>query len=133
MHVQLAEATPAPVPSPAVVHWHPVEASLGPGDGGDGVAEADAAFYFWHPEETPEDTAVADAAVTAVADAAWIQQGIEEVLSYHIAEFDWTRVPEGVPADQPPPEGDPPPADAPPPLAAPPTEPPLQLDVFAVA
>ena len=70
IHVQLAEdlrplaslEPPAPVPPPAAVHWHPVEAPLGPEEGDDGVAEADAAFYFWCPEETPQDTAVADAA-----------------------------------------------------------------------
>ena len=94
MHVQLAEdwrplaspEPPAPVPPPAAVHSHPVEAPLGPGEGDDGVPEADAAFYFWCPEETPQDTAVAAATDTAVADAAWIQSGIEEVHSHHIAE-----------------------------------------------
>ena len=75
---------------------------------------------------------MADAAVTAVADAAWIQQGIEEVLSYHIAECDWARVPVGVPADDHPPEGDPPPEDAPPPPAAP-AETPWTHDASAVA
>ena len=71
---------PAPVPPPAAVHLHPVEAPLGSGEGDDGVAEADAALYCWFPEETPQDTAVTDAADTAVADTAWIKQGIEEVL-----------------------------------------------------
>ena len=46
-------------------------------------------------------------------DAAWIQRGVEDVHSYHIAEFDLSRVPEGVPDSDPPPElvlGPPPPA-----------------------
>ena len=48
MHVQLAETIPAPVPPPAAVHLHPVEAQLGPGDGGEHLrpVEADGAFYF---------------------------------------------------------------------------------------
>ena len=105
MHVQLAEywrplaslEAPAPVPPPVAVHWHPVEAPLGPGEGDDGVAEADAAPFFWRPEETPQDTAVADAADTAEADAAWIQRGFEEAQSYQIAEFDFQLVPEDDP------------------------------------
>ena len=92
MHVQLAEdwrrlgplATPAPVPPPAAAHSRSVEAPLGPGEGADRVAETNALFCFSPPEETPQDT--------ALADAAWIQQGIEEEISAHIAEYDWTHV-----------------------------------------
>ena len=104
MHVQLAEdwrpfaspEAPAPVPPPAAVHSHPVEAPLGPGEDAEGVAEADAFFCFSPPEETPQDT--------ALADAAWIQAGIEEDISCHSAEFYWTHVPQGVPANDHPPE-----------------------------
>ena len=68
MHVQLAEdwrplaslEAPAPVPPPAAVHSHPVEAPLGPREGDDGVPEALADHYFWLPGEIPQDTAVAD-------------------------------------------------------------------------
>ena len=43
-------AIPAPVPPPAVVHLHPVDASLEAGGDDDEVAEADTDFYFWRPE-----------------------------------------------------------------------------------
>ena len=52
-------------------------------------------------------------------DAAWLQRGVEEVHSHHIAEFDFSPVPEGVPEGGPPPVDDPPPEGGPPPPAAP--------------
>ena len=132
MHVQLVEdwrplappAAPAPVQPPAAVHSHPVEAPLGPGEDADGVAEAGTLFCVSPPEETPHDT--------ALADAAWIQAGIEEDISCHIAAFESAHVPQGVSADYHPPEGDPPLEDAPP-FPAAPAEPPWPHDASAVA
>ena len=112
------------MPPPAVVHSHPVEAPLGPGEDADGVAEAGTLFCVSPPEETPHDT--------ALADAAWIQAGIEEDISCHIAAFESAHVPQGVSADYHPPEGDPPLEDAPP-FPAAPAEPPWPHDASAVA
>ena len=105
-------AIPAPVPPPAVVHLHPVDASLEAGGDDDEVSEGD-------PESSSSSSSSSSSLITRGRkkflsllkddlEEAWTQRGIEEVHSYHIAEFDLSRVPEGVPGGDPPPVVDPP-------------------------